>query len=540
MSEYQLELKQIVDYPRCRIYRQFIGLLMKDKSIRVGGTSGLYHFTVLSCFANFRTSYKRIDGISYTIYPGEWLCRVSELTEWFRTRFQHQALAILRELQDRHLITYTLLGRGKLVKFKIKGWCRYNRVLEYNAPCQKDTGFFFLPISVANELVSAGRCSEMDAMLDLWINTVYNDTQVQGSEVGPVVYMRNGTGSPLIGYAELAQRWGVSKATAGRYLRKMQELGYLSMVAFPGTHGTAIYLKQYLSTMFQISDVMIDKDEVAMSLNIHIQLDEETEDGSVSENSSGVSKSHTEIILQKAAKILAAQGFPCFSCSRLQCKLLPLSDDCREAFIHICDLRKLKDYGDWVVRELSCPAHLVISEEAYKVTVSEMDQTIKITVVNKFLTGKVQVRKVSSKDHDKLLSGAEFVLYLDVNGNKAYDPDIDTLYGELSEADTGVYEIGDLKHGGYLLLETKAPDGFTKDDRYFYFRIQKDGETVIVENEIGVGFTNEPIPTSTPEYPDSPKTGDDSKLWLWILLASGSLTALITVGMASGKKRKAF
>lgn len=228
MSEYQLELKQIVDYPRCRIYRQFIGLLMKDKSIRVGGTSGLYHFTVLSCFANFRTSYKRIDGISYTIYPGEWLCRVSELTEWFRTRFQHQALAILRELQDRHLITYTLLGRGKLVKFKIKGWCKYNRVLEYNAPCQKDTGFFFLPISVANELVSAGRCSEMDAMLDLWINTVYNDTQVQGSEVGPVVYMRNGTGSPLIGYAELAQRWGVSKATAGRYLRKMQELSYLS------------------------------------------------------------------------------------------------------------------------------------------------------------------------------------------------------------------------------------------------------------------------------------------------------------------------
>lgn len=164
MSEYQLELKQIVDYPRCRIYRQFIGLLMKDKSIRVGGTSGLYHFTVLSCFANFRTSYKRIDGISYTIYPGEWLCRVSELTEWFRTRFQHQALAILRELQDRHLITYTLLGRGRLVKFKIKGWCKYNRVLEYNAPCQKDTGFFFLPISVANELVSAGRCSEMDAI----------------------------------------------------------------------------------------------------------------------------------------------------------------------------------------------------------------------------------------------------------------------------------------------------------------------------------------------------------------------------------------
>ena len=249
-------------------------MLMQDENIRTGGNSGLYYFTVLSCYANFRTSYKRIDGISYTIYPGEWICRVSELTEWFRTRFQHQAISILKDLQDRHLITYSLLGRGKLIKFKIKGWCKHNRVLDYNAPCQKDTGFFFLPVSAANELVGSGRCSEIDAMLDLWVNTIYNDTQVQGSELGPVVYMRDGTGNPLIGYAELAERWGVSKATAGRYLHKMQQLGYISMVAFSGTHGTAIYLKQYLSTMFQISDVLIDKDEVAMSLNLNIHIDD--------------------------------------------------------------------------------------------------------------------------------------------------------------------------------------------------------------------------------------------------------------------------
>lgn len=55
----------------------------------------------------------------------------------------------------------------------------------------------------------------MDALLDFWINTVYNDTQVQGSDVGSVVYLRNGTGNTMLGYAELAQRWDVSKATAG-------------------------------------------------------------------------------------------------------------------------------------------------------------------------------------------------------------------------------------------------------------------------------------------------------------------------------------
>ena len=75
MSEYTLEIKQIVDYPRCRIYRQFVQALIADRSIRVSGGSGLFYFVVLCAYANFRTSYKRIDGISYTIYPGEWRSR---------------------------------------------------------------------------------------------------------------------------------------------------------------------------------------------------------------------------------------------------------------------------------------------------------------------------------------------------------------------------------------------------------------------------------------------------------------------------------
>ena len=170
MPEYQLEIKQIVDYPRCRIYRQFIRALMEDRSIRVSGGSGLFYFVVLSSYANFRTSYRRLDGISYTIYPGEWICCLSEMRSWFRVPFQKQVISVLDELQKQHLITYTLLGRGNIVKFRIKGWRKYNTVLDYNAPCQKDSGFFFLPISVATEVVSTDRCSEMDCLLDLWIN----------------------------------------------------------------------------------------------------------------------------------------------------------------------------------------------------------------------------------------------------------------------------------------------------------------------------------------------------------------------------------
>lgn len=340
MSEYKLEIKQLVDYPRCRIYRQFIQQLMFETDIRVSKHAGLFHYTVLCSYANFRTSYKRIDGISYTIHPGQWICRISELTEWFRLRFHYQALAILKELQDHNLITFSLLSRGKLVKFRITHWYHHNRVLDYNAPCQKDTGFFFLPVSTATELISYGRCSEMDAMLDMWINTVYNDSQVQGSEVGPLVYFRNCTGSPLVSYSELGQRWGVSKATAGRYLQKLQALECIDLMSFQGTHGTAIYLRRFLSTMFEISDVLVDKDEVAMALNIRIDLPETDDHGAelaaeitVSESVGGVSKTHITKILRKVAKVIAAQGFPCCSCPKVQYKLLPLSSECKEAVI---------------------------------------------------------------------------------------------------------------------------------------------------------------------------------------------------------------
>lgn len=290
---------------------------------------------VLSSYANFRTSYRRLDGISYTIYPGEWICCLSEMRSWFRVPFQKQVISVLDELQKQHLITYTLLGRGNIVKFRIKGWRKYNTVLDYNAPCQKDSGFFFLPISVATEVVSTDRCSEMDCLLDLWINTIYNDEQVQGSDIGPVVYMRNGTGNPLISYSELAARWGLSKATVGRMLKRMEKMGYISLVAFPGNRGSVIYLQNYLSTMFQISDVMIDKEEVAMSLNIKITLPEEQPDDAGAEQNSGsktafrVSKSAVEIIAQKVGEILTAQGFSCFSCPKVQYKLYPLSDDCK-------------------------------------------------------------------------------------------------------------------------------------------------------------------------------------------------------------------
>lgn len=336
---YQLEIKQIVEYPRCRIYREFLQTLMKDRTIRTNGSSYLFYFMILCSYANFRSSYRRLEGISYLVGPGEWICKTSELSEWFRTRFQHQAISILSYLQDQHYITYTKLGRGNLIKFSINGWKQHNSAFEYNYPCLKDAGFFFFPIASVHELISMGKCSEMDIVLDLWIHAIYNDEQVQGSEVGPVVYFRNCTGNPLTSYSDLSLRWGISKASVSRILNKLQTAEYLSLVSFPGRHGSVIYLCNYLSTMFNISDVMIDKEEISMAFQIPIALRDivnesvpelvKDEQITVSGFENSVSKHHIREIIEKVAGILAAQGVSCCVCHKTRYILYELSD-CRK------------------------------------------------------------------------------------------------------------------------------------------------------------------------------------------------------------------
>lgn len=234
MSEYQLEIKQLVDYPRCRIYRQFVQSLIADRSLHSRGGSGLFYFTVLCAYANFRSSYQRLEKVSYIVHPGEWICPLAELTEKFRLKYQHQTLQVLEYLQKQNYITFTRLSYGKLLKYKITDWHKSNTALDYNAPCQKDTGFFFLPIAVANELVGMGKCSELDIILDLWLNTVYKDDRIQGSDLGPVVYYRSYTGNPFISYTELAERWGVSRSTVSRILGRLAEKDYLTLIAGTG------------------------------------------------------------------------------------------------------------------------------------------------------------------------------------------------------------------------------------------------------------------------------------------------------------------
>ena len=77
---YQLELKQIVDFPRCRIYREFIQTLMKDRSIRTNGGSCLFYFLILCSYANYSSSYRNTLLTKLFLANGSVLLKNSRFT----------------------------------------------------------------------------------------------------------------------------------------------------------------------------------------------------------------------------------------------------------------------------------------------------------------------------------------------------------------------------------------------------------------------------------------------------------------------------
>lgn len=147
---------------------------------------------------------------------------------------------------------------------------------------------------------------------------------------------------------------------------------------------------------------------------------------------------------------------------------------------------------NFIVRELATgsPAY-VLNENLFTVSVTEDGQIIEIEVENTFVRGSVQLTKVDADYPDNKLTGAEFEIFRDTNGNKELDVDNESM-GMMTEIETGIYEMSDLRYGGFLVKEQTAPEGFCLDENAYYFEITEDGLTVTVENEAGKGFMNQP------------------------------------------------
>ena len=146
-------------------------------------------------------------------------------------------------------------------------------------------------------------------------------------------------------------------------------------------------------------------------------------------------------------------------------------------------------FGDWVLKELESPAGFILSDEVIPVTVEEDGQVVEISLANERIYGSLRLTKVDKDYRDNKLTGAEFEVYRDTNGNKELDEG-DELLGKLEETSTGIYEMAHILYGGVFVKETKAPEGFLLDENAYYVEITEHGKIYEVENEAGKGFVN--------------------------------------------------
>ena len=148
--------------------------------------------------------------------------------------------------------------------------------------------------------------------------------------------------------------------------------------------------------------------------------------------------------------------------------------------------------GDYIVRELTAPAGYVLSEELHQVGITEDAQVIELEVANDPIRGSITLTKYDADYPDNRITGAVFEVYRDVNGDRILD-DSDELLGEMDDEGEGVYWMRELESGSYLVMETKAPEGYVLDEAAYFVEITTDGEICVVENKAGVGFVNEPL-----------------------------------------------
>ena len=63
------------------------GLYTTDNTIMCSNYSVILLLYIVSIYGtlqlckNFHTSYRRIEGIRYTVYPNEWVCTLKELSQ---------------------------------------------------------------------------------------------------------------------------------------------------------------------------------------------------------------------------------------------------------------------------------------------------------------------------------------------------------------------------------------------------------------------------------------------------------------------------
>ena len=203
--------------------------------------------------------------------------------------------------------------------------------------------------------------------------------------------------------------------------------------------------------------------------------------------------------------------------------------------------------GKYTLREEQAPKGFILTSDV-TFEVKDTGEIQKVAMKDDTARGKVILNK-TDKSSGEPLKGVEFELR-DSKGKV-----LETLKTDAAgHAESKLYEIATFKNGKYdtaikyYLVETKTLDGYTLDQtKHEVTFAYADDNTPVVE--VTFNLTNEkpevPETPSTPETPqsheetkvsDAPKTGDNTNIWLPILLLFISTGGM--AGLYISRKRR--
>lgn len=198
--------------------------------------------------------------------------------------------------------------------------------------------------------------------------------------------------------------------------------------------------------------------------------------------------------------------------------------------------------GRYTLREEQAPKGFILTADA-SFEVKDTGEIQTVVMKDDTAKGKVILNK-TDKETGEPLKGVEFELR-DSKGKV-----LETLKTDAAgHAESSLYEIADYKDGKfagekkYYLVETKTMDGYTLDEtEHEVVFAYKDDSTPIVEVTFDLTNDKPEVPQTTEGTPGTPsagnpKTGDETNLWLPVVLLAVSVSGIAGL-LAARRKRK--
>ena len=198
--------------------------------------------------------------------------------------------------------------------------------------------------------------------------------------------------------------------------------------------------------------------------------------------------------------------------------------------------------GRYTLREEQAPKGFILTADV-SFEVKDTGEVQTVVMKDDTAKGKVILNK-TDKETGEPLKGVEFELR-DSKGKV-----LETLKTDAAgHAESSLYEIADYKDGKfagekkYYLVETKTLDGYTLDEtEHEVVFTYKDDSTPIVEVTFDLTNDKPEVPQTTEGTPGTPsagnpKTGDETNLWLPVVLLAVSVSGIAGL-LAARRKRK--